>query len=405
MFGFTGLNPVNVLAAATFVSFALRGRLRGFLPQPLLWLYLVPIFLAGLIGSRHVDDIVPYFFENLLMHFSDAAGYLRDQMAKPLMTVLVGLLIGAAVARSKRPERFIGPVIVSVWVMSLVAIGFVIASGVRLGALSSTGAREFFSAVGMHANDLGRLYAVAYALLLFTWGETRDKALKTVLTVTMGVLTIALILTFSRGAFAGFLLINALFLVWKFNARTFGLALLVIGAAAVIMPGFIMSRVMLGFGDGGDANAVSAGRIDEIWIPLIPDILHTPLWGNGLDSVMWSQAAWAGTMLLVGHPHSAYLQAYLDMGAIGLVLLLAYFVTVWRGFRDLGSNAYLTPALRGFFQGATAGLLCFLVTGFAGSSLRPTSEFSYLWIAIGMMYGLRARAVGSTAGAASKPLR
>src|SRR5258708_26147051 len=40
-------------------------------------------------------------------------------------------------------------------------------------------------------------------------------------------------------------LINALFLVWRFNARTFGLALLVIGAAAVIMPGFIMSRVML----------------------------------------------------------------------------------------------------------------------------------------------------------------
>src|SRR5205814_10654978 len=26
MFGFTGLNPINVLAAATFVSFALRGR-------------------------------------------------------------------------------------------------------------------------------------------------------------------------------------------------------------------------------------------------------------------------------------------------------------------------------------------------------------------------------------------
>jgi O-antigen ligase len=401
MFGFTGLNPINVLAGATFVSFALRGRFSGFLPKPLVWLYLVPILVAGLIGSRHVDDIVPYFYENMLMHFSDAGGYLRDLMLKPLMTVLIALLVGAAVARSKKPERFIAPVIVSVWLMSLIAIGFVVASGVRLGALSATGAREFFSAIGMHANDLGRLYAVAYALLLFTWGETKDTALKTVLVVTMGVLTIALILTFSRGAFAGFVLINALFLVWRFNARTFGLALLVVGAAAVIMPGFIMSRVMLGFGEGGDANAVSAGRIDEIWIPLIPDFLHTPPWGNGLDSIMWSGAAWQGTMLMVGHPHSAYLQAYLDMGAIGLVLLLAYFVTVWRGFRDLGSNAYLSPALRGFFQGATAGLLCFFATGFAGSSLRPSAEFAFLWIAIGMMYGMQARMPGT----AAKPQR
>jgi O-antigen ligase len=391
MFGFTGLNPVNVLAAATFVSFVLRGRLRGFLPQPLVWLYLVPIAVAGLLGSRHVDDIVPFFYENLLMHFSDAGGYLRDQLLKPLMTVLIALLLGAAVARSKKPERFLGPLIVSVWVMSLVAIGFVVASGVRLGALASTGAREFFSAVGLHANDLGRLYAVAYALLLFTWGETKDAALKTVLVVTMGVLAIALVLTFSRGAFTGFVLINALFLVWKFNARIFGLALLLVGAAALLMPGFVMNRVMLGFGTGGDVNAVSAGRIDEIWIPLIPDVLHTPLWGNGLDSVMWSSAAWQGTMLLVGHPHNAYLQAYMDMGLIGLALMLAFYFHVWKGFRALGSNPYISPELRGMFQGATAALLCLVVTGVSGGSLRPDVDFAYLWLAIGMMYGVQSR--------------
>ena len=68
-------------------------------------------------------------------------------------------------AQSQKPERFLAPIIVSVWVMSLTAIGYVIASGLRLSDLSTTGAREFFSAMGMHANDLGRLYAIAYALL------------------------------------------------------------------------------------------------------------------------------------------------------------------------------------------------------------------------------------------------
>ena len=404
MFGFTGLNPINVLVATTLVSFLFRGKRLGLLaPKPLLLLYVAPIVVAGLIGSRHVDDIISYFYENELLHFSDAIGYLRDMMLKPLIMVVAALLIGAAVAQSKKPERFLAPIVIAVWLMSLTAIGFVLDSGVRLGELASTGGRAFFSSLGMHANDLGRLYAIAYALLLFTWGETKDRALKTLLLVTMGVLTVALLLTFSRGAFIGFAMINGLFLLWKFNARTAALALLVLAIGALLLPGAVVGRMMLGFDGGGDVNAVSAGRIDDIWLPLLPELWRSPLWGNGLDSIMWSDAAWAGTILLVGHPHNAYLQALLDMGVLGLGLLLAYFVHVWRGFRSLGSNAYLSPAMRGFFQGATAGLLCFLLTGFAGSSLRPTAEFAFLWIAIGMMYGVRARTPDKTATGAAQP--
>jgi hypothetical protein len=47
--------------------------------------------------------------------------------------------------------------------------------------------------------------------------------------------------------------------------------------------------------------------------------------------------------------------------------------------------------MRSLFQGATAALLAFLVTCLVGSSLRPEPESAYLWIAIGLMYGLRGR--------------
>jgi O-antigen ligase len=405
MFGFTGINPINVLMAATLVSFLMRGKGLGLLtPKPLMLLYVAPIVVAGLIGSRHVDDIVPFYYENLLVHFTDGFGYMRDIMLKPLFIVVIAMLVGAAVAQSKKPERFLAPIIVAVWAMSLTLIGFVLASGVRLGELSSTGAREFLSVLGMHANDLGRLYAVAYALLLFTWGETKDRALKMVLVATMSVLTIALLLTFSRGAFMGFMMINGLFLLWKFNAKTLAIALLVGSIGMLLMPGAVMTRLTLGFDGGGDVNAVSAGRIDEIWGPLFMfDFWKSPLWGSGLDSVTWANAAWNGSMLLVTHPHNAYLQTYLDMGLIGLGLFLAYFWHVWRGLLALGSNAYLSPTLRGFFQGAVAGLLCFLLTGFAGSSLRPIPEFTFLWLAIGMMYGMRARTPEKTATGAAQP--
>ncbi|HET7198948.1 MAG TPA: O-antigen ligase family protein [Burkholderiales bacterium] len=392
LFGIIGVNPLNALMLATLGSFLLRGRnLRGFLPRPLLWLVLVPVLFAGVLGLRHVDHIHPDFYEAMLINFTDAFGYFRDVAVKPLLLVLGALLIGAAVRQSQKPERFLVPVILSVWLMSLYSILYVAASGVSLATLASTHSREFFSVLGLHANDLGRLYAVAYALLLFTWGETRDLRLKGVLVVTMGVLTLALLFTFSRGAFVGFVIVNALFLLWKMNARTLGLALLLLPLALWLMPGAVIGRMSLGFGDGGDVNEVTAGRVDEIWLPLMPDLLHTPPWGNGLDSVMWSRAIWTGTMLLVTHPHNAYLQALLDMGVIGLVLLLAYYWHVFRNLKDLGSNAYLSPTLRGFFQGAVAGLACFLATGFAGSSLRPTAEFAFLWIAIGMMYGQLAR--------------
>src|SRR4029077_913445 len=154
----------------------------------------------------------------------------------------------------------------------------------------------FFSGLGLHSNDLGRLYAVAYALLLFTWGETKDLRLKTVLIFTMGILTIALILTFSRGAMVGWVLVNALYLVWKFNAKTLGIALLAGGVAVLFMPGAVVGRMSMGLIGGGDVNEFSAGRVDEIWLPLLPELFKSPLWGNGLDATMWAKALWAEQM-------------------------------------------------------------------------------------------------------------
>ena len=84
-------------------------------------------------------------------------------------------------------------------------------------------------------------------------------------------------------------------------------------------------------------------------------------------------------------------ESILDVGVIGLCLVVAYFVHVWKGFRSLGSNPFLTPEMRGFYQGATAALFSFFVTGFAGSSFQPRAEYAFLWLAIGMMYGQLAR--------------
>jgi O-antigen ligase len=400
MMGITGLNPLNLLLVGTFGSYVLHGladgSLRRFLPRPLVWLYLVPLVVAGLLGSRHVDDIAPALFMTEAIYFYDAAGYLREMLIKPLMLVAFALLVGAAYARSRNPEKLIVPILISIWVMVALVVVYVARSGVGLAQLSSSTEREFFNPLGMHANDLGRLYVTAYALALFTWAGAKGYGLKLVCLASMVLTTAAVVLTFSRGAFLAFVVVNVLFLLWRMSAKTAVFAAVLALCALFALPGVVYDRAAVGFGQG--LNAITAGRYEWLWVPLFPEIERSPIWGNGLGSIMWSDAlriAGAdGQVILTTHPHNAYLEALLDFGIAGLVLILAYFIHVWRGFRRLGADPGLSPELRGFFQGAAAGLTAFLVAAITDGSLAPKAEQAFLWLAIGMMYGQLAAAKG-----------
>jgi len=399
MFGVTGLNPLNLLLVGTFGSCLLHGvsdgSLRRFAPRPLLWLYILPILVAGTLGSRHVGDIAPAFFMYDQLEFHDAAGYLRDLVAKPLSFVIFALLVGAAVSKSEKPEKFLVPTLISIWVMGSMVIVFVSQSGVALGQLASDDSRDFLSPLGLHANDLGRLYAVAYAVLLFTWAESKDTGLRFALLASMGMVVVALVLTFSRGAFLGFIVVNVLFLLWRRNAKALVFFGLLAAVAAFLLPGAVYDRVESGFGHGLDA--ISAGRIEGIWLPLLPDVLRSPIYGNGLGSILWSDAmrTRVGVSIPgVAQAHNAYLEIVLDMGIVGLIFVCAYFVHVFKGFRALSVDPVSSPSLRGFYQGAAAGLASLLVAGIAGGYLTPRPEQIFLWLAIGMMYGQRARKTG-----------
>jgi len=397
MLGITGLNPLNLLLVGTLGSCLLHGLSDGsnrrFMPRPLLWLYIVPILIAGALGSRHVGDIAPAFHMYDMLEFHDSAGYIRDLVVKPLSMVIFALLVGAAVSRSEKSEKFLVPTLISIWVMGSMVIVFVFLSGVGLGRLASSDSRAFLSPLGLHANELGRLYAVAYALLLFTWAESKERALRLALLASMGLVMIALLLTFSRGAFFGFIVVNVLFLLWRRNAKALIFFGLLAAVALLLLPGAVYDRLTTGF--GGGLNAISAGRLDGLWLPLLPEVLRSPVYGNGLASILWSEAMREGggiTVIGATHPHNAYLEALLDMGIAGLILVCAYFAHVWKGFRALSVDPALSPTLRGFYQGAAAGLAGLLITGLTDSSLAPKGEQAFLWLAIGMMYGQHTKA-------------
>jgi len=393
LMGFTGLNPMNLLLGGTLVSYILRGRAEQagpFVPRQVLWLLVVPIAIAGVMGTQHFDDILPEFFDRMAVAYTTWRGYLGVTVVKPVLLVLAALLVAAAVVKARKPETFVVALAAGACALALLMIGFVAISDIRLGMLASPRARAFFNEIGAHANDFGRVFVTAYALMLFTWWETKDARARLALFIVLGILSLGILLTFSRNAFLGFFVVNGLFLLWKFNMKKLALALLGTAVAAALAPGAVYRRIMYGF-DSGSVDTLSAGRVEGLWLPLLPEAQDSPLWGQGLDSIMWSDRLAIGAVGLAGHPHNAYLQALLDMGVIGLALLLAYYWHVWNGFRALGSNPYLTPAMRGFFQGACAALVAFAAACMTGGSLRPQPDNVLLWITIGIMYGLLAR--------------
>ena len=402
MFGVTGLNPTNLLIGTTLVSLFMRSlgdnTWKHFLPRQVFLLCLVPMIVGASLGVFHVEEIPKQFYDYALIEFTGPGGYIRDYLFKPFTFVMYALLVAAAVERSDHQERFITPMIVSVFVMSLVAIGFVIISGVSLSQLSGVYARHFFSAIGMHANDLGRLYATAYGLLLFVWDRTSSRPLQFTLIVAMGLVAAALILTFSRGAFFGFVLVNVIFLLSRRSTRNYILSILLLPVAIALAPGALWSRLGMGFESGSNPNAVSAGRTNEIWAPLIPELDKAPFFGDGLGSILWSNAMLEGRLPLVAHPHNAFLQAFMDVGGIGLVLLLGFWLFCWINFRRYGKDQRLKPELQGFFEGAAAGVIAFVAAGFAGSSLAPAPEQLFLWLAVGVMFGVRFKFARATYG-------
>ena len=102
VFGLTGLNPLNLVLAATLISYLLRGyEVKRFLPKPLLLLFLLPIVIAGLIGMRHVHEIHPVFYEEEVLHYTDAMGYLRDSEVLNGLVFLVRLAHGRTSGRPK----------------------------------------------------------------------------------------------------------------------------------------------------------------------------------------------------------------------------------------------------------------------------------------------------------------
>ncbi len=379
---YSGLNAQNLLLLGALVSYLLQ---RMWKQQPpyrlieprLLLFYVVPFVLAGLAGSQQ------YLHSQLTSPDTDPVGtprgFILYFILKPGLLILLSLLIAAAVRESRRGQRFLTPYTIATLVPALLICGLFINGGASLPNLVTF--RYFLPVLGLHANQFAVVLNFAIATTLFCGIGAPHGIRKWALLVTSALLSGVLLLTFSRGGYTGFAVILIAYFVYTRDISKLLIGLIILAAGAFFVPDAAVDRITLGVTHGSE-DAMSSGRL-TFWPPLLEKVLESPLWGHGFAYVGRSDL---GQILAVGQAHNAYLDLLLDMGVIGMVLVVLFFAGVYRNFRSL-SVTDPEPLFRGFFRGASVGLLAMLLQAFTDDHLTPNTPQLFFWMAYGLMLG------------------
>jgi O-antigen ligase len=391
---FKGLNAQNLLLFGTLLSYGLLRMMHKVeyrvIDKRLVLAYLLPFLVAGFIGSGHAHAIAA-----LALKSSDAGavsgrgGFLLYYVIKPGLLIVMAWLIAAAVRQAKDHRRFLTAFTFGAIVPALFIAIYLPLSGVSLTQLVNF--RSFFSVLGMHSNQLAVALNFGFACLLFAGIEAQTTGRRIFLLGSAAFVAATLVLTFSRGGYLGLALILAAYVVHYREGGKLLIGLLVLGIAAFFVPDAVVERVTLGITHGSRAD-LSSGRIDDLWLPLLPKVLESPVFGHGLLYVGRSDLVTGGRMMAAAQAHNAYLDLLLDAGLIGLLLVTWFLSTVFRDFRRL-SHEDPDPVMRGFFRGAAVGLLSWLLQAFFDDRLFPNQPQVMFWMAYGIMLGRDARLI------------
>lgn len=391
MFGLTGVNAFNITVGISLFAFILK-----WLKDPHLhrWpripavfgVYLLMLVIGACAGLFFVERIPPIPNPGGGIIRMTAEKYLIEQLLKPFLILLVAFFAAVVALNNIREKTIIWAMALAQTFLSFVILSYIAIEGIDLKVLADFRSREFLSWIGMHANELGLMLNIGTAILFFSAVKADKMVDRLVLWFPVILGGTSSLLTFSRAAFAGLAVILVYYLISRRRFREIAIGVCLLIAIFLMIPREIYDRAMTGFHQM-DISVISAGRYDRIWMPLIPVFLESPFYGNGLASTFWAEPNLMSRLVLIGHPHSAYLAVLLDFGILGAGVIGAFFYTVWKRLRNLIKN-HSDVLWRGFFEGSSVALLVLLLQGLTDDRFIPSYSQAFLWIAIGMSWGM-----------------
>ena len=225
-------------------------------------------------------------------------------------------------------------------------------------------------------NSLGAylVYCLPAFIALVYW-KWKNKAMAAVVFFTCIILSVSILLTFSRGGWLGFL-IGLVGMIVLFEKKKFPVLILA-GFLSILclLPPFI-KRVMFSFGSTGDSQRY------VIWQGAIDMIKENPFLGKGLGTFMNYFDQYVSNIGIF-YAHNCYLQLWAESGIFSLIVFLSLTgLVVYRGVRISLKNKKDEFGI--LLGGLTAGTFGFLVASFFDTQLYSLQLSVLFWVMLGV---------------------
>jgi O-antigen ligase len=340
--------PIGVLAGGALFAAGLVERRLGSPPRAALWWG--SLILWGMLSAAWAID-PEVLFERL-----------------PTVLSLFLLYLVAVCFRPSRRELYA--------VCALTVLGGMLAATLaytlgldQMASGSAARGRIVLGEMDTNPNTLGRVLTLPLGLAIAGFLASRGAAQRAVTLGCAGLIALGVFISMSRGALVAVAAMLSI-LLYRLRARKQIVAImLLLLALSATMPAAFYERVDAMI--SGEDNTGS-GRT-EIWKTGVGALGEYGVVGAGLNNV---RAAYKAYGSIIGHTaHNVYLLVWLELGIVGLTLLLAAIATsllAVRRARSAGHGSVALSALEAVCIGT-------LIGGMFGDSLW-TKSFWQVWI-------------------------
>lgn len=374
--GIPGANPTNFIWLMGFFFMLISLKTKSYnAPETKFFTVALVIFftfytIALLRSITDINSIAPYIKENK----PTVNWLIMNRLLKPLQFISTGWIIAKYCAATKNVTTVKKALLLLPCLILPVALAYYFIGATQMPTHGIEdpeyyGGRDMLSAsIGMHANGLGGLAVVLLGFIL----SAHDIQWKKFRYISMACCLGLIIISLSRMAFIATAII-ALLEFRHFNKKERILLITIMGVLILSTSSLLLSRLYYGIENvpgqnSTNADQISAGRIESIWQPSIPQFMKNPVFGSGLLSI-WKGPA-NKTRMLPSHPHNAYFEVLLDMGIVGLISLAGFVYSLWNKSKQ-------SRALR-------LGLLTWLCMALTGNSFYPFYYNMIIWVIYGM---------------------
>lgn len=404
-------NLVYWVILLTFCIFCLNwlvgtnGKIRLF-NKELYLLFLLPYSIAVVRGFAHVDDIVLTVLSTSQGEaVADGVSWYVSSVLGALMVVAFALATAGALRTGLQLRNLLVVAAIPLWFISLNLIFVVAASGISLSEWASPDNRHLLLDVGFgaHGNTLGVLFTPAFALYLGVLRGARQSSRRMYFFValTLVLLVLALLLTFSRAAYVTALAVIYMQMRRKGNILLNLVLIIAAFASFFLLPDVFIDRFLYGV-VSGDLDEIFSHRISGIWEVLYSSMADNPIFGYGSFYVLWSGSIAESSGFLLAMAHNAFLDLMLEMGGVGLVLVVGYYVHLWSASRRLAAGEP-DPLLRGALEGVSLSVFGLLLVNVVGERITPEPHHFYFWLGVGIfLASYQGRALVTTNVAVAK---